>query len=61
MAKELIVDIALPEEQNSVPSTHIKKFTIGAGEMAQWLRALAALPKDLSSIPSTHMAAHNHL
>ena len=31
----------------------------GAGEMAQWLRALAALPEDLGSNPSTHMAAHN--
>jgi len=33
------------------------KITLGsAGEMAQWLRALAALPKDWGSIPSTHMA-----
>jgi hypothetical protein len=34
---------------------------IGAGEMAQRLRALAALPEVLSSIPSNHMVAHNHL
>jgi hypothetical protein len=33
----------------------------GAGEMAQWLRALTALPKALSSNPSNHMVAHNHL
>jgi hypothetical protein len=33
----------------------------GAGEMAQWLRALTALPEVLSSIPSNHMVAHNHL
>jgi hypothetical protein len=33
----------------------------GAGEMAQWLRALTALPKVLISNPSNHMAAHNHL
>jgi hypothetical protein len=33
----------------------------GAGEMAQWLRALTALPEVLSSIPSIHMVAHNHL
>jgi hypothetical protein len=33
----------------------------GAGEMAQWLRALTALPKDLGSIPRTHMVAHSHL
>ena len=33
----------------------------GAGEMAQWLRALDALPEDPGSIPSTHMAVHNCL
>ena len=33
----------------------------GAGEMAQWLRALPALPRVLSSIPSNHMVTHNHL
>ena len=38
----------------------IKKFK-GAGEMAQWLRALTALLEVLSSIPSNHMVAHNHL
>jgi hypothetical protein len=32
----------------------------GAGEMAQWLRALTALLKVLSSNPSNHMVAHNH-
>jgi hypothetical protein len=32
-----------------------------AGEVAQWLRALAALPEVLMSIPSNHMVAHNHL
>jgi hypothetical protein len=33
----------------------------GAGEMAQWLRALATtLPELLSLIPSNHIAAHNH-
>lgn len=26
---------------------HIKKTTCGAGEVAQWLKALVALPKDL--------------
>jgi hypothetical protein len=31
-----------------------------AGEMAQWVRALAALLKVLSSNPSNHMVAHNH-
>jgi hypothetical protein len=39
----------------------IKKKGWGAGEMAQWLRALTALPEVLSSIPSNYMVAHNHL
>ena len=35
---------------------------VGAGEMAQRLRALAAaLPEVLRSNPSNHMVAHNHL
>ena len=34
---------------------------LGAGEMAQWLRAVTALPAVLSSIPCNHMVAHNHL
>jgi hypothetical protein len=38
-----------------------KKEEKGAGEIAQWLRALTALPEVLSSIPSNHMVAHNHL
>jgi len=33
----------------------------GAGEMAQWLRALTVLPEVLSSNPSNHMEAHNYL
>jgi len=39
----------------------LKENLLGAGEMAQWLRALTAYPEVLSSIPSTHMVAHNHL
>jgi hypothetical protein len=38
----------------------ITKIFLGAGEMAQQLRALTALPKVLSSNPSNHMVAHNH-
>jgi hypothetical protein len=34
---------------------------LGAGEMAQRLRALTALAEVLSSNPSNHMVAHNHL
>jgi len=39
----------------------LRKKTTGAGDMVQWLRALAALPEVLSSIPSNHMVAHSHL
>jgi hypothetical protein len=34
---------------------------VGAGEVPQWLRALAALPEVLSSIPSKHTVAHRVL
>ena len=37
------------------------KWHLWAGEMAQWLRALAALTAILNFIPSNHMVAHNHL
>jgi hypothetical protein len=40
---------------------HFKFNRLGAGEMAQWLRALATLLEVLSSIPSNHTVAHNHL
>jgi hypothetical protein len=33
----------------------------GAGEMAQWLRALTVLLEVLSSVPSNHVVAHSHL
>lgn len=32
-----------------------------AGEVAQWLRAMAALEENLGSIPSTRMATKNYL
>jgi hypothetical protein len=37
------------------------KNYLGAGEMAQRLRALTDLPEVLSSIPSNNMVAFNHL
>jgi hypothetical protein len=37
-----------------------KNKQTGAGEMAQWLRALPAFPEVLSSISSNNMVAHNH-
>lgn len=33
----------------------------GAGEMTQWLGALAALLEDLALIPSVYIIAHNCL
>jgi hypothetical protein len=38
-----------------------KQNNLGAGEMAQQLRALTAFPEVPSSNPSNHMVAHNHL
>jgi hypothetical protein len=38
-----------------------KDYYIGAGEMAQQLRALAAFSEALHLSPSNHMMAHNHL
>jgi hypothetical protein len=40
--------------------TSLKKDILGAGNMAQWVRALSAPPKVLSSNPSNHMVANNH-
>jgi hypothetical protein len=34
---------------------------MGAGEIAEQLRALGALAEDLNSVCSTHTAAYNHL
>lgn len=34
---------------------------VGAGAMAQWVRALAGLPEDLGSNPSTYMVVHSRL
>jgi hypothetical protein len=36
------------------------EIQMGAGEMAQWLRAPTSLPKVPSTNPSNHMVAHNH-
>jgi hypothetical protein len=38
----------------------IKMLALGAGEIAQWVKALTALLKVLSSNPSNHVVAHNH-
>jgi hypothetical protein len=56
----LVLERNLGIVQN-MSSTAFKIWTSGAGEMAQWLRALIALPEVLSSIPRNHVVAHNHL
>ena len=44
-----------------VTPLQVLKTKSGAGEVADWLGALAVFPEDLGSIPSTHMAAHTCL
>lgn len=36
------------------PNAFLKEKDPGAGEMAQWIKALTALPEVLSSIPSNN-------
>jgi hypothetical protein len=48
-----------PEIYSSL--SFIRNLTLGAGEMAQQLRAQTALLEVLSSNPSNHMVVHNHL
>jgi hypothetical protein len=55
----------LPENPEVITINQIshddgRKVLLGAGEMAQWLRALTALPEVLSSNPSNHMVTHYH-
>ena len=56
-----LVPVRMPNIKTPKQITQLKNWMQGAGEMAQWLRALSALPKVLSSIPGNHMVAHNHL
>jgi hypothetical protein len=51
------------EGKQEVPreNRRFKKQEVGAGEMAQQLRALTALPEVLSANPSNYTVAHNHL
>jgi hypothetical protein len=46
-------------EKNHIFFKEIKH--LGAGEMAQRLKALAVLPKFPSLTTSNHMVAHNHI
>jgi hypothetical protein len=45
----------------TTPGSMYLKYLRGAGEIAQWLRALTALPEVLSSVADNHMVAHNHM
>jgi hypothetical protein len=49
---------ATQRKQNKTPNIQTNKQ--GAGEMAQWLRALTTLSEILSSLPSNHIVAHKH-
>jgi hypothetical protein len=49
------------EKEVSWYTSVLRKYTTGAGEMAQWLRALTILPEVLSSNPSNHIVLHNDL
>jgi hypothetical protein len=62
MNEEIKTGKAVPYSK-SVPiyMNRLLEKSLGAGEMAQRLRALTALPEVLSSIPSNHPVAHNHL
>ena len=57
---KLILILTWCETENS---NHPKfyKLILGAGEMAQRLRALAALVEDLGSVLNIHISAHNYL
>jgi hypothetical protein len=46
---------SLTREKETVSTIEGFENLSRAGEMAQWLRALAALPEDLSSNPSNYM------
>ena len=50
-----------PTEPGTLLLLTLQFLACGAGEKAQWLRALAALSEDPGSVPSTHMVANNHL
>jgi hypothetical protein len=49
------------ESQSQPGNNKEKSRGWGAGEMAQWLRALAVFAEDPGSIPSNHMTAFNYL
>ena len=51
----------LGETQPKNSRNGYKNGEFGAGETAQWLRAVTPLPEDLGSISRTHMVAHNYM
>ena len=56
-----ISNFKFQDNQGYVETLSQKQKQMGAGEMAQRVRALTALLKVLSSNPTNHMVAHNHL
>ena len=48
-----------PNETDVLIYLHIKNSVVGAGGMAQWLRALAALAEDPGLVPCIHVVAHS--
>lgn len=47
--------------KNGDSSLLLKRRNLGAGGMAQLLKALAAVPGDQGSTPRTHIVTHSHL
>lgn len=47
------------KQENSHIHATLKTQVSGAGEMVQWLRALAVLQDDLSQVPGTQAVAKN--
>jgi hypothetical protein len=62
MLKGVVGDLRTKSHPVKLPvfKKELKK-NLGAGEMAQRLRALTVLLGVLSSNPSIHVVAHNHL
>jgi len=50
-----------PRASGTVGKCSVNISILGAGEMAQWLRAGIGLPEVLSSNPRNHMVTQNHL
>ena len=63
LAYEPVTSLTSHQSSEKVERTNssLKTSLVGAGEVAQRIRALTVLPEVLSSIPFNHMVDHNHL